>query len=185
MLPSRSMFAPVAAGMAALLVAGLLAWFTWLQPDQKPADSVVAVQTGTVVNKAGGYSVQLPEGMKARRSGPLTRISDRGRALSVTIAPTTSGDPAATNRKVLRSMGTTYRSVILTTSERLQVDGHRAVASYGRATTAKGVQLRFVLVAVREKTRNVAISAFAAADADPERVLPRVRAITNGFHATR
>lgn len=182
-LPPRSILVPVVAGVVSLLVACCLAWLTFFQPEDDPAPTPPAVETGTVVNATGGYSVQVPVGMRARRSGKVTRITDRQHALSVTISPTTNAKPANTNKAVLQAMGKTYRSVILTTSERLRVDRHQAVASYGRATTTKGTKLRFVLIAVHEGRRSFAISAFADASAAPATVLPRVRAITNGFRA--
>lgn len=173
---------PAIIGVVALVVAGYLAWLTF-QHDDSPAEQPAAkVATDTLVNHKGGYSVKVPRGMKASRMGAATRIIDKGRTVTVTITPTAKGTPADRNKAVLRAMVSTYRSVNLTTSQRQQVDGRAALASYGRALSKKGVALRFVLISVKGKARNFSISTFAAADSDPNKVLPRVRAITNGFH---
>jgi hypothetical protein len=170
---------PAVIGAVALVVAGYLAWLTFQHDD--PA-APVDVATRSVVNHRGGYSVKVPDGMKATRTGAATRILDKGRTVTVTIAPTAAGRPADNNKSVLRAMLSTYRTVRLTTSERQRIDGRAAVASYGGAVTRKGVALRFVLITVKGGQHNFAISTFTAADSDPKAVLPRVRAIANGFH---
>lgn len=175
-----SITAPAIIGTAALVVAGYLAWLTF-QHDDKPTQPV-KVATNTLVNTSGGYSVKVPKGMKASRKGVTTRVVDKGRSVTVTITPTRSGKPADNNKDVLRAMVSTYRTVRLTTSERQRIDDRAAVASYGQAVTKKGVPLRFVLITVKGSQRNFAISTFTAEDSDPRTVLPRVRAIANGFH---
>ena len=184
---------PAIIGAVALVVAGYLAWLTFQHDDEggnrtttpaaqgKPAKAV-RVDTHTVLNRAGGYSLKVPRGMTATRKGVVTRIRDTDRTIAVTVAPIRKGKPADNNKDVLRSMLSTYRTVSLTTSQRQRIDKRAAVASYGKAVTKKGVSLRFVLLAVKGGERNFAISTFTAADSDPNKVLPRVRAISNGFH---
>ena len=173
--------APAVVGVVALVVAGWLLWLT-LQKDDAPPEPI---DTSRLVNKTGGYSVQVPDGMKAEKFGKVTRVEDKARTVVVTITPTKGGSPADTNTAVLARIGSTYRTVDLFTSERQTVDGRPAVASYGRATTDKGVRLRFVLITVKGTERNFALSTFTAADSDPGTVLPRVRAVANGFHVLR
>ncbi|MEP6667424.1 MAG: hypothetical protein ABJA81_13330 [Nocardioidaceae bacterium] len=172
---------PAIVGAVALIVAGWLLWLTL----QKDDDKLVTLDTARVVNKAGGYSILVPEGLTARKSGKVTRIRDKARTVVITITPTTGGAPATTNTRVLAQVGSTYRTVDLLRSQKQKVDGRPAVASYGRATTTKGVKLRFVLITVKGSGRNFALSTFAAADSDPGTVLPRVRAVANGFHVLR
>jgi hypothetical protein len=170
---------PAIIGVVALVVAGYLGWLTFQHDD---TEQPVRVATERFVNNKGGYSLTVPKGMSATRQGAATRVLDTARTLTVTITPTRKGTPAENNKAVLRAMVSTYRTVSLTTSERQRIDRRAAVASYGRAVTKKGVALRFVLITIKGVQRNFAISTFTAADSDPEKVLPRVRALANGFH---
>ncbi len=175
--------APAIVGALALVIAGYLAWLTFQHdPAAQPAKAAPAVTTHTLVNRSGGYSVQVPAGMQATRSGTSTHIRDKGRTLAVTITPTPRGTPASNNTSVLRTMVSTYRSVRLTANEQRRIDGRAALASYGQAVTKKGVALRFLLITITGKSQNFAISTFAAANSDPQKVLPIIRAIANGFH---
>ena len=170
---------PATVGVLALVLAGYLTWLSFQHGD--PPVRPVKVSTSTVVNHLGGYSLEVPKGMHASRKGATTQVRDKPRSITVTITPTVRGKPADNNRSVLRAMLPAYRTVQLTTSERQRIDHRAAVASYGRAVTKKGVALRFVLITVKGLHRNFAISTFTAADSDPDQVLPRVRAIANGF----
>jgi hypothetical protein len=170
---------PAVAGVIALVVAVYLGWLTFRHDGP---DRPVTVATHRLVNHKGGYSLKVPQGMKAVRSGAATRILDKDRTVTVTVTPTRRGRPADNNKAVLRAMAATYRTVHLTTSQRQRIDHRPAVASYGQAVTRKGVALRFVLITVKGHRHNFAISTFTAADSDPRTVLPRVRAIANGFH---
>lgn len=179
----RRVLAPAVVGAVTLVVAGYLGWLTFQHDDPEPQP--VEVATTALVNHRGGYSVLVPEGMRATRNGAVTTIRDRGRTVTMTITPTGPGTPADNNKAVLRAMLATYRTVSLTTSERQRIDHRAAVASYGQAVTKKGVALRFVLISVKGVQRNVAISTFTAAGSDPRTVLPRVRAVANGLHLLR
>lgn len=182
---------PAVVGVIALVMAGYLAWLTVRGDDVGSArrgdsgatatPTTPALAVRRVVNQAGGYSVAVPKGLKATRKGPATTIVDRAHTMSVVISPTPRGALAANNRAVLKTMRSSYRRVSLLTSQKQRVDGRPAVVSYGRAVTRKQVRLRFVLTTVKGPKRNFAISTFAAADSNPTKVLPRVRAITNGF----
>ncbi len=172
---------PAIVGAVALLVAGWLLWLTLQKDDDRP----VELDTSLLVNKTGGYSIRVPEGMKAKRTGKVTRVEDTAHTVLVTISPTKGGSPAGTNTAVLAKIGSTYRTVDLVRVQKQKVDGRRAVTSFGRATTKKGVRLRFVLITVKGRERNFTLSTFAAADSDPGTVLPRVRAVANGFHVLR
>jgi hypothetical protein len=176
--------APALVGVVALVAAG---WLLWLTLKGDGGDHQAApVATTTLVNKAGGYTVKVPKGMTAKRAGKATKIVDKGHVIDVTITPTRGGRPAAGNTRVLATMGSTYRTVDLLSTDKKKIDGRNAVISIGKAITKKGVRVRFVLITVKGgPSTNYAISTFTAADSDPNVVLPQVRAIANGFHVSR
>lgn len=178
---TRRWVAPGVVGALALVVAGWLLWLT-LKGDPAP-DPVPQVATTLLVNRTGGYALDVPTGMKATRHGKVTRIVDRDRTINVTVTPTRPGRPAAINTGVLAEMGSTYQEVDLVDRQHTQVDGRPAAITIGKAVTQKGGKVRFVLITVRGgAARNYSISTFTAADSDPTVVLPQVRAIANGFH---
>jgi hypothetical protein len=179
---SRRWVAPALVGAVAVAVAGWLLWLTF-KGDAAPAPVAPKVTTSVLVDKAGGYRLDVPAGMKATRNGQVTKIVDQGHTIDVTVTPSRAGRPAATNTRVLARMGSTYQEVDLIASERQQVDGRPAAITIGKGVTKEGVKVRFVLVTVKgDKSRNYSISTFTAADSDPNVVLPQVRAIANGFH---
>lgn len=177
----RRWLAPALAGLVALVVAGWLLWLT-LQGDPAP-DPVPQVATTLLVNRTGGYALDVPAGLTATRNGKVTKIVDKARTIDVTVTPTRPGRPAASNTRVLAEMGSTYQEVDLVDRQRQQVDGRPAAITIGKAVTQEGGKVRFVLITVKGgAARNWSISTFTAADSDPQVVLPQVRAIANGFH---
>lgn len=178
---STRWFAPAAVGAVALVVAS---WLLWLTLKGDPGtDPVPQVATSTLVNRTGGYALEVPEGMKATRNGKITKVVDKDKTIDVTVTPSRPGRPAGTNTRVLAEMGSTYQEVDLVDRQHQQVDGRNAAITIGKAVTAEGVKVRFVLITVKGgMVRNYSISTFTAADSDPNVVLPQVRAIANGFH---
>lgn len=149
--------------------------------DQAPTADQVA--TTPLTNAVGHYRLQVPEGMRAQRSGRTTKLIAGDRSLVVTVVPVPRIDPALGNARVLAAMESSYRSVRTIGHESEQVAGHRAVTTFGTAVTKPGVRVQFVLVSVFGARTSYAISTFAAADADPATLLPRVRAVLDGFRA--
>jgi hypothetical protein len=174
----------VAVGVCALVLGAVLAYVTWrdtLGTDQQPAAAAPAVPTERVVSRRGGFSIAAPAGMTVRKQGRTVRLAAENRDLVVTVGPGKRGTLPRANRHLMADLATKYRRFDRLASERLEVGGRRALSASGTLTNRAGVRIRFVAVTVRARPRNYAIVAFAARDADPAAVLPRVNAVADGF----
>jgi len=165
-------------GAVALAVASWLLWRTLPHDD----DLAPRRDSSLVVNKAGGYSIRVPEGMQPTTKGKVTRVADAPRTVLITVTPTRPGSPAETTTAVLAKLGSTYRKVDVDSHRRQTVDGRAALASFGRATSRKGVDLGLVVVTVKSRNRSFAITSVAAGG-NTDRMPPQLRTVMNSFHA--
>ena len=174
----RRLNGPAVVGAVALVVASWLLWRTLPHGD----DQAPRRDSSLVVNKAGGYSIRVPEGMEPTTNGKVTRVADAPRTVLITVTPTRPGSPAETSTAVLAKLGSTYRNVDVDSHQRQTVDGRAALASFGRATSRKGVDLGLVVVTVKSGNRSFAITSVAAGG-NTERMPPQLRTVMNSFHA--
>ncbi|RLV49014.1 hypothetical protein D9V37_10550 [Nocardioides mangrovicus] len=147
----------VLAGIAALAVvlAGYFGWLTLFRPAAKP------VPPTTVVNTVGGYRLTVPEGMTATRRGKITSLVDASRSISVTVTTTAGGAPRSTNDAVVATLRRSYQSLTLLGSAARTVDRRPGRATYGAVVDAEGRRIQFVVITVKGRGRNYALSAFA------------------------
>jgi hypothetical protein len=143
------------------------------------------VKTTRLVSKNGGFAVGVPERVTAKKIGPAVTMTTADKTLDVAIGAVAPAPLAATSDALLRELRRTYTKVRVTRSQALEVDGHKAKATYGRARNDKKVELSFVNVVVKTKSRNFVISAFTAADSDPLFVVPRVNAVIDSFEVIK
>ena len=181
---SRRVVVPVAIGIVALVLGGLFAFITFRGDDDVPAaeePSASEVDSRSFVSKKGGFALDVPADLDASRNGRTATFAADDRSLVVTIGPGEAGRLSPASRKFLRTLRRGYEGFRLLGTEEQQVDGRPALASYGQATNAEDVKIRFVVVVVRDQPRNYTISAFTALGSDPDAVLPRVNAMVNSF----
>jgi hypothetical protein len=175
----------VAVGVCALVLGVLLAYVTWRdtfgESPEPAAAAAPSVSTERVVSRAGGFSVAVPTSMTARREGRTLRLSSKDRDLVITVGPGERGRLARASDRLLADLRSKYRGFEKWGSERLEIDGRPALSASGTVVNKAGVALRFVVVTVRARPRNYALIAFAARDADPASVLPRVNAVASGL----
>ena len=143
------------------------------------------VKTTRLVSKKGGFAVGVPESVTAKKVGPAVTMTTADKTLNVAIGAVVPAKLSATNAALLRDVKKTYTNVRVTRSQPLEVDEHKARATYGRARNADKVQISFVSVVVKSKTRNYVISAFTAVDSDPLFIVPRVNAIIDTFEVIK
>jgi hypothetical protein len=180
----------VAVGVCALLASGVLGYLT-LRPgdaeaEKRPGEATTdQVRTDRVVARGAGFALEAPTDMAVRKKHGSVRLISADRGLVVTVGVGGRGSLPAANARFLADLGRRYDHFTLIASERLRVDGRPAVSTSGRATNSAGVKIRIVVVTVRAKPANFTIVAFAARDADPAEVLPRVNAVVNGFEVLR
>jgi hypothetical protein len=160
------------------------------QESAKPASSrtpsaepspVPTVDTTRLVSKRGGFAVGVPKNVKGEKVGLGVTMSTADQVLSVVVAPVESGTISKSSTKFLRGMRKAYTKVRVVRSEENIIDGHQALATYGRGRNANKVKISFVNVVVKAEPRNYAINVFTAANSDPRFVVPRVNAIIHSF----
>jgi hypothetical protein len=179
---------PTLVGVVALLLAAVFAYVTFRDavPAEAGSESDAAaeavVSTERFVSREGGFSVQVPEDMKASREGSSARFVSADNDLVTVVGRGEQGPLKQASRRFLKTLEGQYQRFRLLGTKPERVDGRRALTSYGRATNSADVRIRFVAVVVRAAPRNYTIAAFTAFDSDPAVVLPRVNAIVNGFH---
>jgi hypothetical protein len=184
---NRGMVIPVVVGVLALVLGGFFAYLT-LRDSGSEAEagadttpSSAKVDTTRFVSRAGGFSVRVPNDLAASRKGKTAQFTAKDKSLVVTVGPGESGSLTQASKRFVATMKRGYAKFRLLGTQPQKVDGRPALASYGQATNASGVKIRFAAVVVRSKPRNYTISAYTAFDSDPSVVLPRVNAIINGF----
>ncbi len=139
------------------------------------------VETTRLVSKKGGFAVGVPDTVAAKKVGPTVTMTTADKVMSVLVAPIQGGRISVGTDTFMRSMKKAYTDVKVTSTEAPKVDGHKARATYGRATNEKKVEITFVNVVVKAETRNYVINAFTAVDSDPLFVVPRVNAVIDTF----
>jgi hypothetical protein len=176
----------VVVGVCALLLAAVLGYVTLR--DTVGADEgsrPAALDTRRVVSERGGFSVDAPTEMTAKKQGGGIRLASADHSLVVTLGKGPRGPLSRANSRFLADMSKEYRRFKLLASDPQTVDGRMALSTSGQATNSAGVRIRFVAMMVRARPRNYVMVAFAAFDADPAEVLPRVNAVANGFEVLR
>jgi hypothetical protein len=143
------------------------------------------VKTTRLVSKKGGFAVGVPEKVTAKKVGPAVTMTTADKTLNVAIGAVVPAKLSATSEALLRDVKKTYTKVRVTRSQSEEVDGHKALATYGRATNPEKVPISFVSVVVKSKTRNYVISTFTVLDSDPMFIVPRVNAIIDTFEVIK
>jgi hypothetical protein len=143
------------------------------------------VETTRVVSKKGGFAVGVPDTVMGKKVGPTVTMTTADKVLSVLVGPIQSGKISVGTDAFMRGMKKAYTDVKVTSTETPTVDGHKAKATYGRATNEKKVRITFVNVVVKAETRNYVINAFTAVDSDPLFVVPRVNAVIDTFEVVK
>ncbi|MGH3458000.1 hypothetical protein [Aeromicrobium sp.] len=134
-----------------------------------------------VYSDKGGFMIGVPDGLTAKKDGKTVSLRSSDGTLVAVAGPIERGTLTANSKTFIRSMKVAYTKVRVLRSEEQQVDGRKALATYGQAVNAKKVRIRFVNVVVKAPQRNFAINSFAAFDTNPAIVLPKVNAIVSGF----
>ncbi|HET6627078.1 MAG TPA: hypothetical protein VFG63_11885 [Nocardioidaceae bacterium] len=176
----------VLVGVLALVLAGFFGYLTYRDAGPspsaaEPAQAAAKIHTDRFVSRAGGFSVQVPEGLRVTRQAQAVKLVSADKDLVVVVGPGEKGKLGPASDRFLDTMRERYQHLTLLGTKPERVDGRRALTSYGRATNANDVQIRFVVVVVRAQPRNYTIAAYTAFGSDPATVLPRVNAVLNGF----
>lgn len=180
----RRLVVLAAVGVLALVAGGVLAWLTFRGDEEQTARAQASpsLQTRPLVSRKGGFSLRVPEGLRAKRNGRVVRLTSSDHELIVSVGPVSGGQLRAASRAFERQLRATYRGVNVLGRRSDRVDERAALTTYGRARGTGKVRLRFVVVHVKARPSNYAITVFTAAGSDPRRVLPVVNEVAGSFH---
>ncbi len=162
------------------VVAGTVFAVLALRPDDPPSGGH-GLESSRFVSRAGGFSLRVPTGMKAARTGRTARFTSLDKRLVVSVGPAGAGPVKAASAGLLRQFRATYPRVEVLGRRAEKVDGRRALTTYGRVRNADKVALRFVVVVVAAKPRTFAMTAFTSSG-DAGRVVPMVNKLAGTFH---
>lgn len=152
--------------------------------DSAPKASPSATQsvaTTPIVSERGGFGIGVPEGVVVEKSGKTVTLSSVNKAFVVIAGPADAGSVSATRKSLVGTLKKTYTKVRVISTEKRQVDGREALATYGEAVNAKKVPIAFVSVVVKARPQNFAINSYVGLDANPSVALPRVSAMLDTF----
>jgi len=175
----KSVVVPAVVGVCALLLAAVFAYVTFR--GAAPSSDELTMDTERFVSREGGFSLDLPGDLEVSREGRTAQFVSKDKDLVIVVGPGEAGSLKQASKLFLNTLEGNYTSFTLAGTKSEEVDGRRALTSYGQATNSKKVKIRFVAVVVRAQPRNYTIAAYTAFNSDPSVVLPRVNAVVNGF----
>lgn len=177
---------PIQIGMFALLGGAYFVYLTLsgpakTEPDAAAPPVIKTIETTRIVSGKGGFSIGFPEGVTPTKVGKTVSLSSKDKAFVVTAGPVGGGSLSTNSKAFVSSLKATYTDVRVLGTEKQEVDGRKALATYGQALNSKKIRVRFVNVVVAAKPRNYAINSFTGFDTNPSIVLPKVNAIVSTF----
>jgi hypothetical protein len=187
----RGVLVPAVAGSLALVTALVLAYVTvrdttGSEPAAAESSTVTTVETHRVVSRQGGFAVAVPDDMEATRTGTTTvRLVSASKDLAVMVGPAGGGSLGQAEKRLVAQMRRTYPAVTVLGDQATRVDGYPAGTVFGHAVNSARTKLRFAVITIHAGRRNYSVASYAAYDAYPARVLPRVNAVANGFTVLR
>lgn len=180
------MVLPIQLGVLALLGGAYFVYLTVsgpakTEPDAAAPTVVKTIETTRIVSGRGGFAIGVPVGVTATKVKKTVSLSSKDKAFVVTAGPVEGGSLLTSSKAFVSSLKATYTEVRVLGTEEQEVDGRKALATYGQALNSKKVRVRFVDVVVAAKPRNFAINSFTGLDTNPSIVLPKVNAIVSTF----
>ena len=142
-----------------------------------------AVDTHEVVNTAGGYRFEAPEGWSTTQEGRTTTVTSPDNATVVTLGLGRAGSLPVAGTVFFQQVAGNYRDVKVLPPDRKQVGPLPALAYGGIGINAKNARIRFLAITVQNGPTNYGITIFTAADSDPKTVLPQVNRVVDTFRA--
>lgn len=140
-----------------------------------------AVDTREVVNTAGGYRFEAPEGWSTTQEGRTTTVTSPDNATVVTFGLGRAGSLPVAGTVFFQQVAGNYRDVKVLPPDAKQVGPLPALAYGGIGINAKDARVRFLAITVQNESTNYGITVFTAADSDPKTVLPQVNRLVDTF----
>jgi hypothetical protein len=175
----RSRPIPALIGVAALVLAvicGVIALVLY-----GGSSSGGAVDTHEVVNSAGQYRFDAPDGWTTTQDGRTTTVTSPDKETVVTLGAGRVGPIPMAGTLFFQEVASHYKNVQVIPPEAKTIGSRTALVYGGVGDNEKNTSIRFLAITVENNPTNYAIAVFTAADSDPKVVLPPVNRIVDSF----
>ncbi|MGH3815022.1 MAG: hypothetical protein ACRDUV_21690 [Pseudonocardiaceae bacterium] len=162
-------------GVVALLLAGGFGVTALVLKGGNPVDPQ------EVVNTAGGYRFEAPEGWSTTQSGRTTTVTSPDNATVITLGLSRPGSLPVASTLFFQEVAGKYRDVKVLPPEGKHVGPLPALIYGGNGTNSKNVRVRFLAITVKNEPTNFGITVFTAAGSDPKAVLPQANRVVDTF----
>jgi len=173
----------VAAGVAALLAAGLLAWLTLGGDKDSAATRPAEDAPVTVVSRAGGFSLTVPGDLTGSRNGRSIQVATADKSLLVNVGPGPRRSLADAQASALRAVGQAYRQVRVDRGTRTTLGGLPARRSVGSLARDDGGRLVFSVTTAARDGRTWTMVMFATREVTAEQLDRWYQPVLDGFRA--
>jgi hypothetical protein len=136
-----------------------------------------------VVNTAGGYRFEAPDGWSTTQESRTTTVTSPDNATVIRLGLSRPGSLPVAGTLFFQQVAGNYRDVAVIPPEGKRVGPLLALIYAGNGTNAKDVRVRFLAITIENKPINYGITVFTAAGSDPEIVLPQVNRVVDSFRA--
>lgn len=179
-LASRLRSRPIVSliGVVALLLAGGFGLFASLSRGGGNT-----VDTHEVVNTAGGYRFETPDGWSTTQADRTTTVISPDRATVITLGLGRAGSLPVAGAGFFQQVGGKYRDVSVFPPEGKHVGAVPALVYGGIGTNARNTRVRFLAITIKNDPINYGITVFTEAGSDPETVLPQANRVVDTFRA--
>jgi hypothetical protein len=171
----RSRPIPSLIGVVALLLAGVCGVFALLSSGSNPVD------THQMVNAAGRYSFEAPDGWSATQQGRTTTLTSPDGSTVITLGVGRTGSLPLAGALFFQQVAGNYHNVQVIPPEAKQVGSRPALIYGAMGDNGQNVRIRFLAITVKNDPTNYAIAVFTAAGSDPNVVLPPVNRVVDSF----
>ncbi|MDQ3762390.1 MAG: hypothetical protein M3460_12115 [Actinomycetota bacterium] len=164
-------------GVVALLAAGVFGVIALV------GDGSDTVETLEVVNTAGQYRFEAPNGWSTTQQGRTTTVISPDQATVITLGVGRTGPLPIAGTLFFQQVAGNYRDVQVIPPEAKQVGPRSALVYGGVGSNAQNVRIRFLAITVENDPTNYGITVFTADGSDPKTVLPSVNRVVDTFRA--
>lgn len=140
-----------------------------------------AVDPHEVVNTAGQYRFDLPDGWSTTQQGRTTTVTSPDKATVITLGVGHVGPIPNAGTEFFQEVAGHYKNVQVIPPEAKDVGSRTALVYGGVGTNDQNTSIRFLAITVENNPANYAIAVFTAADSDPNTVLPQVDHLVQTF----
>jgi hypothetical protein len=164
-------------GVVALLLAGVLGVTALMLKDGD------TVETREVVNTAGAYRFEAPEGWSTTQQDRTTTVTSPDHSTVITLGLSRPGSLPVASTLFFQQVAGKYRDVQVLPPQAKSVGPLPALIYGGIGTNAKDARVRFLAITIKNEPTNYGITVFTAAGSDPRTVLPEVNRVVDTFRA--